>query len=143
IPLMQAPLPPPSPDSIRQQERRNLQQQYSEGRDSPSMHRVTRAYLVRLDNLIASSMASTATTTDCRRGCDYCCYYKVALTPGELLLIGEHLQKHFSATRLAQVLAAARENAEMTRDMTTAQQLASNIKCPLLLDGACSAYEVR
>lgn len=133
----------PSPDSIRQQEGRSVRQQCSESRDSQRLHRATRDHLVRLDNLIASSMAITATTVDCQKGCDYCCYYKVALTAGELFLIGQHLLKHFSEQRLQQVLAAARDNTETTRDMTTAQQLASNIKCPLLLDGACSTYEVR
>lgn len=132
-----------SSDSIRQQESRRVQQQCSESRDSQKLHRATRDHLTRLDNLIASSMAITATQVDCQRGCDYCCYYKVALTAGELLLIGQHLQRHFPEARLREVVAAARKNAETTRSMTTAQQLASNIKCPLLLDGACSAYEVR
>lgn len=115
----------------------------SGSRDSARLHRVTRERLDRLDQLIASSMAITNTRTDCREGCDYCCYYKVALTAAELFLIGEHMHKHFSDQQMAQTLAAARTNVETTRTMTTQEQLASNIKCPLLADGACSAYDVR
>jgi len=120
-----------------------MREQYSGSRDSVRLHKVTRERLNRLDQVIASSMALTDTRTDCREGCDYCCYYKVALTAGELFLIGQQMQKHFSAPQLEQTLAAARTNVETTRTMTTQEQLASNIKCPLLVDGACSVYEVR
>jgi len=120
-----------------------MREQYSGNRDSARLHRVARERLTRLDQVIASSMALTHTRTDCREGCNYCCYYKVALTAGELFLIAQHMQKHFSAGQLQQTLAAARTNVETTRTMTTQEQLASNIKCPLLVDGACSVYEVR
>lgn len=132
-----------APLKIRQQESRALEQACTGNKEGSKLARAMREHYGRLDAVIASSIAATGTKVDCQRGCDYCCYYKVSASASEIFLISNFLLTRVSAECVEAILGAARSNAEQIGRMTTAQHLASNIKCPLLVDGACSVYEVR
>lgn len=132
-----------APLKIRQHEARELEHACSGNKEGSKLARALREHYGRLDAVIASSIAATNTQVDCQRGCDYCCYYKVSASASEIFLISNHLQTRMPAKRVEEILSAARSNAERIGRMTTAQHLSSNIKCPLLMDGACSVYDVR
>lgn len=97
----------------------------------------------RFDNLIAKAIDDSPTKPACKAGCSYCCYYKVEVKAHELLLIHDHMQKHFAPATIAQVLDEAATNAELIRSLTPEQHLTRNIKCPLLVNNQCSVYQVR
>ncbi|MDP1930366.1 MAG: YkgJ family cysteine cluster protein [Gammaproteobacteria bacterium] len=132
-----------APLKIRQQESRALEQACAGNKEGSKLGKATRDHYMRLDAVIASSMAATKTQVDCQRGCDYCCYYKVSASANEIFLISTWMQTRLPAERVESILVAARENAARIAHMTTAQHLSSNIQCPLLVDGACSIYDVR
>lgn len=95
------------------------------------------------DKLIAKSIEEAPTKPACKAGCSYCCYYKVEVKAHEVLLIHAHLQKSAPAVLREQILASAKANAELIQTLTAKEHLATNIKCPFLVDNQCSIYEVR
>ncbi len=72
---------------------------------------------------------------ECRKGCSFCCHLKVTATPLEVIRIAATID----ADRHSSVLAAADE----VVGLDERQRLARKIPCPLLIEGACSVYEVR
>lgn len=81
--------------------------------------------------------------TDCRAGCDHCCYLYVTALPSEIEAITDYL-KHFTAPEmLARIRARIDAAHVMTRDMTPAQRAGAGIPCPLLVNNCCIAYPVR
>lgn len=97
----------------------------------------------RYDALIAKTTDESAIKPACKAGCAFCCYYKVEVRAHEMLAIKAYVTKHFSAEKIAQVLTEAQDNADVIRNITPAQHLTTNMKCPLLQDNQCSAYPVR
>lgn len=78
-------------------------------------------------------------TVECRKGCDFCCHVNVTVTVLE-------------GVRIAAALAAGQEPQRQTDILMTAERLAGRdtdgrqalrAACPLLVDGACSVYEIR
>jgi hypothetical protein len=76
---------------------------------------------------------------ECRKGCDFCCHVNVTVTVLE-------------AVRIAAALAAGRQPQRQSEILATAERLAGRdaegrqalrAACPLLVDGACSVYEIR
>jgi len=101
-----------------------------------------RAYL-RFDKIIASTIEESPTKPACKAGCFYCCYYKVEVKAHEVFLIHEHMKKNLAPALNTQILKSAAENAELIRTLTAQEHLASNIKCPFLIENQCSIYEAR
>ncbi|HSC67897.1 MAG TPA: YkgJ family cysteine cluster protein [Cellvibrio sp.] len=97
----------------------------------------------RYDNLIAAAIDESPTKPACKAGCAFCCHYKVEVRAHEILLIKDYLVKHFSAEKIAAVLAEAEANAAVIRTLTPEQHLTTNLKCALLQDNQCSIYPVR
>ncbi len=101
-----------------------------------------RSYL-RFDKIIATTIEESPTKPACKAGCSYCCYYKVEVKAHEMLLIHEHMKKNLAPTLTTQILTSASENAEVIRALTPKEHLATNIKCPFLIENQCSIYDVR
>ena len=76
---------------------------------------------------------------ECRRGCSYCCHMNVAVTPLEAARIAAGLRRRPDGDRRSALLGAdvrlGRRGAEA--------RLAMKQPCPLLVEGACSIYEMR
>jgi len=72
---------------------------------------------------------------ECRKGCSFCCRLKVTATPLEVIRITAALDD----ARRTSVLATA----EAVAGLSGRERLARQVHCPLLFEGACSAYEVR
>jgi hypothetical protein len=71
---------------------------------------------------------------ECRKGCSFCCHLTVTATPLEVIRIAAVLGDRRSA-----VLSTA----EAIAGLDNRQRLARKVPCPLLIEGACSVYEVR
>jgi Fe-S-cluster containining protein len=79
----------------------------------------------------------------CRKGCSFCCYIKVTVKAHEVFSIIEYLKTHCSKTELEQILIEAKRNSDHISKISAEEQLLTNIKCPLLIDGICTVYPVR
>ena len=72
---------------------------------------------------------------ECRKGCSFCCHLRVTATPLEVVRIAANIDHQ----RRSSVLSTA----ETVAGLDARQRLVRSVPCPLLLEGACSAYEVR
>lgn len=94
----------------------------------------------QLDAVIA---ASATRRPDCKSGCSYCCYIRVVVQAHEVFHLVQFMQAKLSPERIRQVLDQARENRKRIDPLTIQEHIATNIPCPLLGDGKCSAYPAR
>ncbi|HEX4892311.1 MAG TPA: hypothetical protein VFV47_03430 [Hyphomicrobiaceae bacterium] len=76
----------------------------------------------------------------CRRGCQYCCYNFVGILPAEAFLIADALKTRACGTLTPEMVLALGEPLE---GLGPNERIGRKLACPLLVDGACSAYRVR
>jgi Fe-S-cluster containining protein len=81
-------------------------------------------------------------TPDCKRGCNYCCHYRVDVSATEALALADFAAKLPEPKRV-QVTASLASNVARTSKLTKTQHIQTNIACAFLSDGECLAYEVR
>jgi Fe-S-cluster containining protein len=81
----------------------------------------------------------------CQEGCDACCHNLVELTPPEALLIGHHINRHFSEAEKDRVLSQVAKNLALAAGQTKAAlaTLRQDLPCPLLRGRTCSVYPIR
>ena len=76
----------------------------------------------------------------CAPGCTFCCHQRVGAYAHEAIALWSRLHTHPLAARLiTRILANARE----IESMTVEAHRKANLRCALLVDGRCAAYEVR
>jgi hypothetical protein len=80
---------------------------------------------------------------DCRNNCFWCCYLRVDAKAHEVLAITRHVQTKFSAEQRDALIQRLRQHSERVRTLSYKQHMATNVACPLLVDGSCGAYSVR
>lgn len=97
----------------------------------------------RLDSLNEAVISKSATKPACRAGCSYCCYYKVEVQAIEVLSIQSFVLSRFKPEQIKEVMSQAARNVDEAKDLTQAEQIAINQKCPFLLKDECSIYPVR
>lgn len=101
------------------------------GVDLAAAYEAQFAYQRRIDATFQRGLAEV----ECRKGCSFCCHLKVTATTLEVIRIAAVL----GADRRSAVLSTA----EAIAGLDDRQRLASKVPCPLLIEGACSIYEVR
>lgn len=79
----------------------------------------------------------------CARGCSWCCYQHVFVTPPEAFLLAEALTAVLGEDDLEAVRVACRDTARRIAAMGQPARYALRIPCPALKDGECRAYEAR
>ena len=79
------------------------------------------------------------TKVECRKGCAFCCHVNVTVTPLEAARVAAAIVDGRTPPRQSAVIAAADRMAG--RDAQGRQALRA--ACPMLVEGACSAYEIR
>ena len=102
-----------------------------------------RSVLRRLDAELGRVPASDRGPVACAAGCDLCCHLRVMTTPVEVFGLLDYLRSAFDASWFdgfrARVAAAASRLAGLTRS----EVLATNLPCPVLVDGRCAGYAAR
>lgn len=96
-----------------------------------------------LDSIIAKAIDDSGTPIACKKGCSYCCYYKVEAKPVEIFAIVQFVKRKFKAEQIQEILGQAKKNVEEAKKLSYEQHLATNQKCPFLVADGCSIYEVR
>lgn len=79
----------------------------------------------------------------CAPRCHYCCHLRVTVFAHEAAALLAHLRTHASPDEAAEVERRIRANAERVDGMTAAQHRRAGIACAFLIDGLCSAHDVR
>ena len=95
-----------------------------------------------LDGALAAAKRA-GTPVACAPGCDFCCHLRVSVFAHEAAALVHHLRARLTPADAAAVERRIAANAARIDAMTVAQHYAARLPCALLVDGRCSAYEVR
>ena len=97
----------------------------------------------RLDGAIKTASGSSEVKPACRPGCFYCCYYKVEAKAVEVLAIQRYVNARFTQQQRELVMKQAMVNIEQAKGLSYEEHLATNQRCPFLIENQCSVYPVR
>lgn len=95
-----------------------------------------------IDDEVGSLRAAGAPLA-CERGCTFCCHQRVGVLPHEAAALWNYLETAMPRDVAAVVEERLLRNAEVTDGMTADEHRAARVACAFLVDGRCSAYEVR
>jgi len=79
----------------------------------------------------------------CFKGCHWCCHQAVYANSYELHFLSERIKNDFNSEDLAGVLAKSEAKHQRTSELSDENILKYKAPCPLLKEGACSAYAAR
>lgn len=79
----------------------------------------------------------------CFKGCHWCCHQAVFANSYELHFLSERIKKSYSSEELVDIIAKADAKCLITSELSDEEILKHKAPCPLLKDGACSAYAAR
>src|SRR4051812_6944361 len=94
-------------------------------------------------DMILRMLDAGGKTPACQKGCSFCCHVLVEATVPEILTLAEAIRAIFTDEERDRLVRAIEAHIEATAMMTKKDRLASRLPCPLLRDGACSAYGAR
>ena len=95
-----------------------------------------------LNSLLALAQRQQV-TVDCKKGCAWCCHQAVFANSYEIHYLGNYLKNHFSPEEQTEVVRHATNKNKITGALDEEKMLSYKSPCPLLKDGACSAYAAR
>jgi len=104
---------------------------------------VAQGVLALYEKMVGEAFADGPPELACRKGCSFCCHLDVHLTQPEALLLKDHLRRTLTPEQLEELKQAAVRHREARSKMQPGTAPVDRPSCPLLVDGACSAYEVR
>lgn len=99
-----------------------------------------------VDDLIDSLLSMgqrQGVTVDCRKGCSWCCHQPVFANSYELRYLARYIRGSFNEQEQEKVHLLALGKNEKTTELTEKEILNYKQPCPLLKDGACTAYPAR
>lgn len=81
----------------------------------------------------------------CKKGCDFCCFNQIELTPPEALLLGHYVAQNFSPQERSLLLkrVARSLNLRSGKSKSEIARMRQELPCPLLRAGSCRVYPVR
>lgn len=79
----------------------------------------------------------------CAPRCSFCCHQRVAVLPHEAIALHAHLRTGLAPDTAAAVEAGVAANARRVEGLAPHQHHALRLRCALLVDGLCCAYDVR
>ena len=79
----------------------------------------------------------------CKKGCSWCCYKQVGVSPLEVFLIAEHLKNKRMKISLEDIKSRLTALDQITNGLTSEARLSSQLPCAFLVEDSCSIYEVR
>ncbi len=104
------------------------------------------ALATRIDALMDQALESfqkDGAGIACRAGCSFCCHLRVMVYPHEAIALFRYLQSRIPKEQAEGVRERLIENAAHIDKLSRAGRVATGVACAFLIDGKCSAYEVR
>ena len=111
-------------------------------RDEKNPERARRVVQRRTDEMFAMARRAGSPIA-CAAGCAMCCYLRVVASPTEVFGLLDYLQKSLSSDGWTAFVARVDAAAQSRRGMTHAEQVATNLACPVLVGARCSGYAAR
>lgn len=114
--------------------------------DKDSIFRTLKKMYQSID-ILTDSLLAFAEKQDivvaCNKGCEWCCHQAVFANSYETHYLSEYIKSNFTQEERLNVLERARQKNEKVKKLSEAGVLKYKSPCPLLINGACSAYEAR
>ena len=79
----------------------------------------------------------------CKKGCSWCCYKQVGVSPLEVFLIAEHLKNKRIKISLEDIKLRLIALDQITNGLPSEARLSVQLPCAFLVEDSCSIYEVR
>ena len=114
--------------------------------DKDSVFRALKKMYQSIDMLIDSLLVfagKQGIQVACHKGCGCCCHQVVFANSYETHYLSEYIKSNFSREEQRDTLERARQKNKKVKELSEADILKYKSPCPLLIDGACSAYEAR
>jgi hypothetical protein len=111
-------------------------------RDAAACGAVCRHVDAVLEAEFAAQRASGAKIA-CVAGCTFCCHQRVGVFAHEVVALLEHLSTRLPRSEAEMIEGRILANAQTIDGWTPEQHRAANLRCALLVEGRCAAYEVR
>jgi len=97
----------------------------------------------RLDAALSKAVKESSVKPACRAGCSFCCYYKVEARAVEILEIRDYVLAKLKPEQIRAIVEQANRNVEDAKTLTYVEHLATNQRCPFLVNDQCLVYSVR
>ncbi len=138
----------PIDESLVARQKENVADIVQGGRSRASALEIGLSAIFLAEHLILRAEAENSLPRPivCQAGCPYCCFnHVVELTPPEALLIGHHVEKHFSAGEKQELLKRVARNLALKAGKEKREVVAirRELPCPFLQEERCSVYPVR
>jgi Fe-S-cluster containining protein len=111
-------------------------------RDAATSAAVCRHVDAVLDAEFAAQRASGAKIA-CAAGCAFCCHQRVGVFAHEAAALLHELRERLRPAEAAEIERRILANARTVDGWTPEQHRSANLRCALLVEGRCAAYEVR
>lgn len=81
----------------------------------------------------------------CARGCSYCCYNQISLTPPEAVYLGLYVLERYRGDALEEVAGRIQTILDLIRGKSRSEigTIRHKLPCPFLEDGACAVHQAR
>ena len=110
--------------------------------DAAACGAVCRKVLAALEAEFVAQRAAGAKIA-CMAGCAFCCHQRVGVFAHEAVALFRHLRTMLPRAEADAIELRIRANAKTIDGWTPEQHRAANLRCALLVDGRCAAYEAR
>jgi Fe-S-cluster containining protein len=111
-------------------------------RDAVACAAVSRHVDAVLEGELAAQRASGAKIA-CAPGCTFCCHQRVGVFVHEAVALLRELRNRLPPAEAQAIERRVVANAKTIDGLTPEQHRAANLRCALLVDGRCAAYDVR
>jgi putative zinc- or iron-chelating protein len=111
-------------------------------RDAAACGEVSRSVATALETEFAAQRAAGARIA-CAPGCAFCCHQRVGVFAHEAVALLEHVRTVLPCADAQEIERRIVANARTVDGLTPEQHRTANLRCALLVDGRCAAYEAR
>jgi hypothetical protein len=110
--------------------------------DAAACGDVCRSVVTAIENEFAAQRAAGAKIA-CAAGCAFCCHQRVGVFAHEAVALLRHVRTLLPRADADEIERRIVANARTVDGWTPEQHRAANLRCALLVDGRCAAYESR
>jgi len=103
----------------------------------------TTNFYKRLDETITGASVHVEQGVQCKKGCSYCCHFRVDVSANEVFAISDYMKSKLSDEEFERHLEKAKENKKKMAMLSQTKRIVTNVACPLLVNNVCSVYEMR